>query len=545
MNGAEPLERPEGEIDLVAEPIRYPRSPLIALLAIALLPGLGLYVLQRWADDEADEYEATRAAVAEIEGRAPDRGLFEPDLDGGIDADANGIRDDREESGDETELDDAVGDEGNADSLSTALLDYRRTPDAVAELASARQLGLAIDPVFTFLGDRSCGAVAVDGVAVTGVNLDVPVIPASTQKLLVAAVALEVLGPDYRFTTSVAAPNPVDGEVEGDIFLIGGGDPLLTSDDYPIDDDRYPATNTTSFDALADAVVQAGITRIRGTIIGDGTRYDDEFVIEEWADGIAGVDAGPYDALLVNDARVRGRSSREGEPNEGAAREFARLLGNRGVRVDNGWGSGVASTLVPVIGTVESAPLTDVVAEMLVTSDNNTAEMLLKEIGVVGGGAGTRVAGLQVMLDTLQRLGLPIDGVVLNDGSGLSTANRVTCRLMLDLLSRSADGPISNGLAIAGVSGTLTEEFLESPMVGRLRAKTGTLGNEPFDEDPPAVKSLAGYVSTPGASTVEFVMIVNDGDISEPDKYRPLWDAFGERVDTYPAGPDADSLGPR
>ena len=62
-------------------------------------------------------------------------------------------------------------------------------------------------------------------------------IPASTQKLLVAAVALEVLGPEYRFTTAVASPAPIDGEVTGDVYLIGGGDPLLTSDDYPIADD--------------------------------------------------------------------------------------------------------------------------------------------------------------------------------------------------------------------------------------------------------------------------------------------------------------------
>lgn len=543
MTDSEQVEQPEAEIDLVAEPIRYPRSPLIALLAIALVPTLGLYGLQRWADDEADQYEATRLAVAEIEGRSADRGLLDPELDGGVDADGNGIRDDREDPvPDEPE---ETAENGEADSLTTGLFDYRRTPGAVADLASARQLGASIDPVFTFLGDQSCGAVSVGGSMISSVNLDLPVIPASNQKLLVAAVALEVLGPGYQFTTSVAVPPHVDGSVEGDIFLIGGGDPLLTSDDYPIDEDRSPAFNTTSLDVLADAVVAAGVTRIRGTVIGDGTRYDDEFVVPEWADGIAGVDAGPYDALLANDARVRGRSGRQSEPNEGAAREFARLLGNRGVRVDNGWGSGVTSTLVPIVGTVDSAPLSDVIAEMLVTSDNNTAEMLVKEIGFVAASSGTRVAGLQVMVDTLAELGLPIDGVLLNDGSGLSVSNRVTCALIIELLQGFADTPLAAGLPVAGQSGTLIDEFVDSPMAGRLTAKTGTLGNEPFDSDPPAVKALAGYVATPNASTIEFVMIANDTDISLPDKYRPLWDAFGDRVDTFPSGPDASSLGPR
>ena len=137
--------------------------------------------------------------------------------------------------------------------------------------------------------------------------------------------------------------------VDGDVYLIGGGDPLLTSDDYPVGDDSLPVITPTSFDVLADGLVDAGVTRIRGTVIGDGTRYDDEFVIDEWADGVAFNDAGPYDALLVNDARVRFRSGRQDDPNEAAAREFVRLLSDRGIRVDNGWGSGVASTLVPVV----------------------------------------------------------------------------------------------------------------------------------------------------------------------------------------------------
>ncbi|BAN02933.1 D-alanyl-D-alanine carboxypeptidase/D-alanyl-D-alanine endopeptidase [Ilumatobacter coccineus] len=543
MDSSSELDRPDDDIDLVAAPIRYPRSPLIALLAIALVPTLGLYALQRWADDEADQYEATRAAVAELSGEAPDPGFFEPDLDGGVDADGNGIRDDRESSADDGDV--PADSEAQIDALATALFDYRRAPSAVADIASARQLGASVDPVFSFLSDRSCGAVSVGGSVVSSKNLDLPVIPASNQKLIVAAMALEVLGPDHRFTTSVAVPTPVDGVVDGDIFLIGGGDPLLTSDDYPIDDDRLPAFNTTSLDVLADAVVEAGVSRIRGTIIGDGTRYDDEFFVPEWADGIAGVDAGPYDALLANDGRVRGRSSVDSDPNLGAAREFARLLGNRGVRVDNGWGSGVTSTLVPVVGSVQSAPLTDVIAEMLVTSDNNTAEMLVKEIGVVGAGNGSRVAGLQVMLDTLASLDLPVEGVVLNDGSGLSVSNRVTCALMIELLQRFDGTALDDGLPVAGQSGTLSDEFLESPMLGRLRAKTGTLGNEPFESDPPAVKALAGYISTPRSASIEFVMIVNDNDISLPDKYQPLWDAFGERVSTYPSGPDAASLGPR
>jgi D-alanyl-D-alanine carboxypeptidase/D-alanyl-D-alanine-endopeptidase (penicillin-binding protein 4) len=517
-------------IDIVAEPLRYPRSPLAALLLIAIMPVIGLLILAQWADGEADAYEASRNA----------NDLLETSLDGGIAVEGVVIE----------VAPDADGVEGPdlAPALSTRILDYRRAPVTVASAASAAQLRVAVDPVLSFIGDRSCAAVAVDGVGVTSLNADLPVIPASNQKLLVALAALDVLGPDFTFTTSVAVPPLNDGVVDGDIYLIGGGDPLLTSDDYPIEDDSLPVTTPTSFDVLADRLVDTGVTRIRGTVIGDGTRYDDEFVIDEWAEGVAFNDAGPYDALLVNDARVRFRSGRQDDPNEAAAREFVRLLNDRGIRVDNGWGSGVASTLVPVTATVQSVPLSDVVVEMLMTSDNNTAEMLVKEMGVAASGTGTRAAGLDAMFRSLESQGVPMAGVELRDGSGLSTSNRVTCDAVLTVVQVGAGGPLDAGLPVAALSGTLADEFLDGPMVGRLRAKTGTLDNPPTEIDPPAVKALAGYVDPrdgTGRGTIEFVLIANTPDVTDEGIYQPLWNALGERFATYPTGPPPDSLGPR
>lgn len=509
-------------IDVVAEPVRYPRSPLVALVVAALLPALGLLVVHQWADTEAAEFEETSSV-----------GLFEAELEGSfLDSDAPN----RSAASDA----DAV--------VTTRLLDYRRTPGAVAAVANAGQLRGAIEPILEFLTDESCAAIAVNGLPVTALNPDLPVIPASNQKLLIALAALDVLGPDHRFITSVAVPPAEDGVVSGDIFLIGGGDPVLTSDDFPIADDDQPAFSTTSLDALADAVVGAGVTRIRGTVIGDATRYDDEFFIAEWASDVAFVEAGPYDALLANDARVRGRSGVEDDPAEAAAREFVRLLGNRGIRVDNGWGSGVTSTLVPVVGTVESAPLSDIIAEMLVTSDNNTAEMLVKEIGVAVSGDGTRDAGLSAVRASLDGLGVSLDGVILRDGSGLSSQNRLTCTTVLDVLQIGADGPIPSSLPVAAETGTLAEEFIGSPVAGRLVAKTGTLGNAPLGADPPGVKALAGYVPPLAGSasgTIQFVVIANQELITDESFYRPLWSAFGERFAGFPAGVDMDSLGPR
>ena len=66
---------------------------------------------------------------------------------------------------------------------------------------------------------------------------------------------------------------------------------------------------------MADRVVAAGVTVVRGNVLGDGTRYDDEYFAPDWGVGVAGLEAGPYDALLVNDSRVLGEDRRGDNPN--------------------------------------------------------------------------------------------------------------------------------------------------------------------------------------------------------------------------------------
>ena len=181
---------------------------------------------------------------------------------------------------------------------------------------------------------------------------------------------------------------------------------------------------------------------------------------------------------------------------------------------------------------------------MLVNSDNNTAEMLLKEIGFVGRGNGTRVAGLNVVDSTLRSWDVPMDGVRGLDGSGLSLDNRVTCAAILAVLQHDSKPPLQRLLPVAGETGTLTLEFIESPMAGKMRAKTGTLNNLPVEEGPPAVKALSGYVRTSTPATIEFVMILNSPDITVDRKFAPLWQSLGSALATYPAGPPARDLAP-
>jgi D-alanyl-D-alanine carboxypeptidase/D-alanyl-D-alanine-endopeptidase (penicillin-binding protein 4) len=434
--------------------------------------------------------------------------------------------------------------------LRTGMVSFRRLPAVVSRDANTARFESDVAEFLPGLNDRSCVAISVDGQAVGERNADLPVIPASTQKVVVAATALDVLGDDHTYTTQVvAAQQPVDGVVEGDLVVVGGGDPVLASDWYPTSNlERRPVFHHTSFDELADRVAAAGVQQITGSVVGDGSRYDDEFYAPGWGNGVAGLEAGPYDALLVNDARVLGEDRRADDPNSAAAREFTRLLRDRGIVVAGAAAAGSAESLgEPVeIASIESAPLPSIVEEMLTNSDNNTAELVVKEVGfdASSGTAGTRQAGLDRMSEQLAAWDVDTTDLVLADGSGLSLDNRLTCSALLSVLQRS--GPnltIGAALPVAGESGTLSDVFGGHPVAGRLQGKTGSLNNPPFNADPPAVKALAGYLPVDGGGAVEYALILNGPTISDQSEYRPIWDALADTLDSYPSGPTPAELG--
>jgi serine-type D-Ala-D-Ala carboxypeptidase/endopeptidase (penicillin-binding protein 4) len=397
------------------------------------------------------------------------------------------------------------------------------------------------------VGDRSCAAISLDGELVGEKNVDTVVIPASNMKILVAAVAGDVLGNDFRYTTRVVGPTPASGVINGDVYLVGGGDPLLSGNWYPQSDlDRFPAFNTTSLDELARNLAAAGVTQINGNVLGDGSRYDDEFYAPGWGADVNGIEAGPYDALLVNDARVLGDEQRSGDPNQAGAREFVRILGEQGISVIGEPGTGKAPEGGAELAAVKSQPLTAAMAEMLTNSDNNTAELMLKEIGLAASGAGTRQAGADAIAATLAGWGVDTTGLVVGDGSGLSADDRITCRTMISVLQHASfDGPVGQGLAIGGKTGTLADAFGDTSLAGRIRGKTGTLNNVPYDQDPPAVKALSGYLPVDGGGAIEYTLLLNGGIITDQSEYRPIWAHLVEALTSFPAVASPQALGPQ
>ena len=444
------------------------------------------------------------------------------------------------------QLDPPAGDSASVQLLTTPMLSVRRTPGVLARELSATAFAAEVARFASSLDETSCVAVSVDGLPVGSVRADTPLRPASNVKLITAAVALDTLGPDYTFTTELRG-KVSGGVVAGDLYVVGGGDPLLTSSWWNGPSPKYPPFNVTPVEQLVSGLQAAGISAVQGAVIGDASRYDDEWYAPSWTNDVRFSEGGPVSALLMNDSREAPDQS-SNDPVSGAAAVLTAALRASGVTVGGSPGRGVAPADVPVVAAVTSQPLSAVVAEMLTTSDNNTAEMLLKEIGHHSGGAGTREAGLGVVLSTLQAWGIATDGVVLVDGSGLSDDNRLTCNVLLAVLQHQrADDALGQGLAVAGVKGgTLSDAFTGTTLEGVLRGKTGTLYN--YNDGiggKPGAKALSGFVPLAGGGAIEFSLILNGPQVSEKVVYRPTWDAFARALVTYPSGPSAADLGPR
>ncbi|HWL45775.1 MAG TPA: D-alanyl-D-alanine carboxypeptidase/D-alanyl-D-alanine-endopeptidase [Ilumatobacter sp.] len=429
--------------------------------------------------------------------------------------------------------------------LATQLLSLRRHPtplaDAAAAAAGEATLSRLVSELTTRLGAGAClHIVADDGTVVAELAPTTPVIPASTHKLLVAAVALDVLGPDYRFRTELfAAGPPVDGVIEGDVYLVGGGDPLLVTADTP-DPQRFPAFNTTPIEPLVDALVELGTVHIEGALVADGSRYDDEFQPPSWGAELTNYDGGPVDALLIDDGQID-PGNYGLDPNFSAARVFTDLLIERGITVVGQTDSRPRPADVELVslGFVESRPLTDVLVELLHTSDNNTAEMLLKEIGFVATGTGSRQDGIDTVWAQLGEWGVPLAGVSLADGSGLSRANQLTCAALTGLLTKAPTAPaVIDLLPVAGRDGTLADQLLGTPAEGVLHAKTGTLT---------AVKGLAGVQPDSNRDDVTFALVLNGDGVADPSIHGPLWRQLVELVAQLPVvvEPDVTPFGPR
>jgi D-alanyl-D-alanine carboxypeptidase/D-alanyl-D-alanine-endopeptidase (penicillin-binding protein 4) len=298
--------------------------------------------------------------------------------------------------------------------------------------------------------------------------------PASNEKLGVTYAALAALGPQFRIETDVLGRGEQDGSVwRGSLLLVGRGDPTLSS--------RGLAT-------LARQIRAAGVRRVTGAVFGDESFFDSRRTAPGWKSWYYVSQCPPLSALTVDRARYGGRTSRN--PALSAALLFRTALRRAGVAVGGGTGVGVDRGDGLPLASIESPTLAAIVRYMDRESDNFTAELLLKQLGAYAGERGTTAGGAAFVAQTLSEAGVPLAGVRIVDGSGLSLLDRATTRELASILQAAWDDPdirpvLFASLPVAGISGTLRHRMRRPPARGNVVAKTGSTST---------ASALSGYV---------------------------------------------------
>ncbi len=298
--------------------------------------------------------------------------------------------------------------------------------------------------------------------------------PASNEKLPVAVSALSILRPSYTIPTELRAQGHQSGSVwNGKLILKGYGDPSLSGSDLG---------------RLARAVENAGITRVTGAILGDESFFDKVRVGPGWKASFYKDECPPLSALIVNRGHFKGHIT--SRPALAAAKMLRAKLVDRGIRVEGKARLGQADQSSAVVATRQSPALRWLVRTMDRQSDNFYAETFTKLLGALEADTGSTSAGAKVVRKELRSRGVPMRGVVIADGSGLSAYDRLTAKAAAKLLrSALADSDISEAfvksLPVAGVNGTLVDRMESGPAYGNVYAKTGTTD---------AASALSGYV---------------------------------------------------
>ena len=366
-------------------------------------------------------------------------------------------------------------------------------PDAVRS-ALAREFRAAGGLSGAYARDLS----AQGGAELIAVRPDRPRIPASGEKLFVTATALLRFGPAGQLTTRAVTNAEIeqDGRLDGDIWLVGGGDPALDEADLR---------------QLAAAVRSAGVRHVTGDVLGDDTAFDRR------RGGPRTGYAPDYDLGGRLGALVM-RHGFQSSPATYVAQRFRSHLRNAHITVDGAATTGKAPEGAPELGTVGSSPIGDLIRQINVPSDNYAADMLLKALGSQYGGGGTTTGGAAVVRGTLDDFGVRPR---IADGSGLSRANRTTPREVVRLLERMEGQDTSaswrTSLAVPGRTGTVKRR-MRGTGAARCRVKTGTIRG---------VSNLAGVCATAGGQTVGFAWLMSGVNVYAAHRIQDRMTAIG------------------
>jgi len=443
------------------------------------------------------------------------------------------------------------------------------------------------------------------GKTIYSLNPDKLFTPASNTKLFTTATALALIGPDYKFHTTIETRGSIDkyGRLVGDLSLIGRGDPNLSGRTLPYSlrtERRLPPLHV--LDELADQIVARGVKQVEGDIIADDSYFAYERYGEGWSqDDLVFEWGAPVSALTINDNvmfvsilpgsnpgdkafinvnpfpeyyaidnRVLTSPAGTGprriyinrepgsrsltiwgniplddtgasqslaieDPADFTARYFSAQLAKRGIALNGkirthhtdlasistfsitttvsaGGGLDHRPPAVPpplTLASIDSAPLAQDIKVINKVSQNLHAELMLRLLGREKGNAGTIEGGLEVERGFLLQADIRPEEYIFFDGSGLSRQNLVSPHAIVKLLSFASRQPWGqayiDSFPVGGVDGSLQDRFKDKEMLGRIKAKTGSLTH---------VNSLSGFVTTMKGERVVFSILVNNHNLS-------------------------------
>lgn len=361
----------------------------------------------------------------------------------------------------------------------------------LANPALAQFSGIVIDPA--------------SGAVVWNKDSSAPQIPASTAKLLTGSALLTSVDPTSRFVTKV-----IQGDQEGDIVLVGGGDVTLSA--------RNEGVGTVYDGAplMADLAAQV---RASGVDVKRIVLDTDYWSGPDLADGwqTADIRGTPGSAqgyitrmspLMVDGDRedpANENSIRTGDPANTAGKALARMLGTPDLPLIDG----TAPEGGTVIGQVSSQPMSVLLAQALENSDNVLAEALARQVAIARGAPPSFDGASAAVLEALEDLKIDSIGVEMYDGSGISTKDRIPPAVLAQLVSLAVKGEtpalrnLLTGMPVAAVSGSLADRFQDPGSkagAGWVRAKTGSLE---------VTYALAGYVPDVDGRILVFAFVSN------------------------------------
>ena len=370
------------------------------------------------------------------------------------------------------------------------------TPDRLA----ATLAPLVADPNLGALTGRITDAIT--GAQLWAQGADVPMQPASTNKVLTTAAALLALDRDARLTTRVMASGQ-----PGVVVLKGGGDPTLSA--APAGQDTW-YRDAARISDLADQVRRSGI--FVTTVQVDVGAFSGPTMAPGWdpAD-IDGGDIAPMEAVMLDGGRtqpVSVDSARSSTPALDAGRALAVAL-----KVDP-----AKVTVLPAgtpsgqeIASVQSPPLIERLRQMMNESDNVMAESIGREVAAEQNRPQSFDGAVQAVLGQLDKAKIDTGNARLLDSSGLSVHDRLTAETLDGVVNAAAGTdqpklrPLLDVLPIAGGSGTLSNRYLDTDggraAAGYLRAKTGSLTG---------TNALAGIVTDASGRVLTFAFISNN-----------------------------------